>query len=275
VTDTFSQSQVIEPSYFSTDKKSKRRLERKADFTLSYSHESPGFAKLYARLLPYNSAVSHMSDAFTKTTAVFAGIEAKAANGDKSEAEYQLSIFMAGSLRKKAELARTAGVPDTTLLIEPAFVVVGHEWYFYLAYLQPNGAVHILEHGSCSTSSVSGVCKILKLLRNVIEYALEGVGEDDGVVGFWGGFLGLVLERLANGNANGIVMGNESEEQGDCLIGPQTRETGHGVRRALRQQTLPFTRQQVWVQRRVFVNKSKTFVIISMWPWTMTEQTRH
>jgi hypothetical protein len=206
VTDTFSQSQVIESSYLSTDKKSRRRLERKADFTLSYSHESPGFAKLYARLLPYNSAVSHVSDAFTKTTALFAGIEAKAADGDKSEAEYQLSIFMAGSLRKKAELARKAGLPDTTLLIELAFVVVGHEWYFYLTYLQSNGAVHVLEHGSCSTSSVSGVFKILRVLRNVIEYGLEGVEEDEGVIGFWGGFLGLMLERLASGNADGSVM---------------------------------------------------------------------
>ena len=213
MTDTFRQSQVVESSYLSADKKSGKRLERKADFTLSYSHESPGFAKLYARLLPHNSTVSHVSDAFTKTTALFAGIEAKPADGDKSEAEYQLSIWMAGSLRKKAELARIAGLPDTTLLIEPAFVVVGHEWYFYLVYLQSKGAVHVLEHGSCSTSSVSGVFKLLRVLRNVIEYGIEGVEEGEGTVGFWGGFLGPVLGRLAGGDAGGDVARGRTKSQ--------------------------------------------------------------
>jgi len=63
----------------------------------------------------------------------------------------------------KAELAGISGLLNTTsALIEPAFVVVGREWYFYLVYLRPDGAVHVLEHGSCSTTSVSGVSKILR-----------------------------------------------------------------------------------------------------------------
>jgi hypothetical protein len=160
--DMFRQTQAIEPGYLSIDSKTGWRLDRKAAFTLSYSHEASDLADLYARLLPRISAVSHVLDAFTKTTAVFSGIEVKPADGDKSEAEYQISIFMGASLRKKAELARMAGLLDlASALIEPAFVVVGHEWYFYLVYLYPNGAVHVLEHGSCSTSSVSGVFKIL------------------------------------------------------------------------------------------------------------------
>ncbi|KAF1963844.1 hypothetical protein CC80DRAFT_541753 [Byssothecium circinans] len=106
------------------------RLDRKAGFTLSYLHETSDLAALYALLLPRNSAVSHVSVAFTKTTALFSSIEVKPADGDKSEAEYQLSIFMGASLRKKAELARMAGMSDTaSALIEPAFVVAGHEWY--------------------------------------------------------------------------------------------------------------------------------------------------
>ena len=120
---------------------------------------------------------------------------------------------MAGSLRKKAELARIAGLPDTTLLIEPAVVVVGHEWYFYLVYLQSKGAVHVLEHGSCSTSSVSGVFKLLRVLRTVIEYGIEGVEEGEGTVGFWGGFLGPVLERLAGGDAGGDVARGRTKSQ--------------------------------------------------------------
>jgi hypothetical protein len=87
-------------------------------------------------------------------------------------------------LKKKAELSRIAGLPNTTLLIKPAFVVVGHEWYFCLAYLQSKGAVHVLKHGSYSTSSVSRVFKILKVLRNVIEYGLEEIEEDKEVIRF-------------------------------------------------------------------------------------------
>lgn len=201
------QFQVIESSYLSANKKSGKPLERKADSTLAYSHESSGFAKLYTRLLAHNFDVSHISDTFTRTTALFAGIEAKAANGDKSEAESQLSIWMAGSLRKKAELARITGLPDTTRLIEPAFVVVGHEWNLYLGYLESNGAVYFLEHGSCSRSTVSGGFKLLRVLRITIEYGLEGVEDEDGPVGFWGGFLGPILERLA---------GEDAGEQGKC-----------------------------------------------------------
>jgi hypothetical protein len=43
---------------------------------------------------------------------------------------------MAVSLGKKAKLERRAGLPDTTCLVEPGFTVVGHELYFYIAYLE-------------------------------------------------------------------------------------------------------------------------------------------
>lgn len=129
---------------------------------------------------------------------------------------------MGASLRKKAELARITGLLDTALaLIEPAFVVVGHEWYFYLAYLHSNGAVHVLEHGSCSTNSVLGVFKILRVLRNVVEYGLEGL-EEGGLkakVGYWGGFLGLVLKRLAGGMemARGIASAATLRDEAICI----------------------------------------------------------
>ncbi|KAH8721510.1 hypothetical protein GQ44DRAFT_361250 [Phaeosphaeriaceae sp. PMI808] len=225
MTDMFSQTQAIQPSYLSTDSKTGRRLDRKADFAFSYSHESSDLAHLYERLLPRSSAVSHMSDAFTKTTALFSGIEVKPADGSKSEAEYQISIFMAASLRKKAELARMAGLIDiASVLIEPAFVVVGHEWYFYLVYLLPNSAVHVLEHGSCSTNSVSGVFKTLRVLRNVVEYALEGFegGGPEAKVGYWGGFLKPVLEKLASeeekskGRTSAATLGDEAMWMGSA-----------------------------------------------------------
>jgi hypothetical protein len=219
MTDMLRQTQAINPTYLSTDSKTGRRLDRKSDFAISYSHEDPSLAALYDRLQPLNTAVSHMLDAFTKTTALFGGIEVKPADGDKSEAEYQISIFMGASLRKKAELARIAGLAHlASALIEPAFVVVGHEWYFYLVYLHSNGAAHVLEQGSCSTNSVSGVFKILRVLRNVVEYGREGLEEGglEAKVGYWGAFLGPVLEKLAGGkektrgNASAATPGDEA-----------------------------------------------------------------
>lgn len=156
------------------------------------------FEDLYAQLLHRgHPCVSHTTDAFTKTTAVFSGIEVKPSDGDKLEAEYQLSIWMAATLRKKAKLGRRAGLPDTACLVEPGFTVVGHELYFYIAYIDSgqDGAVRILEFGNAASSSISGVFKQLRLWRNVIEYGL-----DDGPHGFWGGFLKPVLNRLATGN---------------------------------------------------------------------------
>jgi hypothetical protein len=61
-----------------------------------------------------------VSDAFTKTTALFSGIEVKLADGDMLEAEYQINMFIGASLRKKAEFVRMIGLLDITrTLIEP------------------------------------------------------------------------------------------------------------------------------------------------------------
>lgn len=95
---------------------------------------------------------------------------------------------------------------------------MGHEWYFYLVYLYPNSAVYVLKHGSCLTTSVSGVFKILRVLRNAVEYGLEGLEEGglEAKVGYWGGFLGPVLERLAGRkgkareNASAATLGDEA-----------------------------------------------------------------
>jgi hypothetical protein len=53
-----------------------------------------------------NGEVGHTIDPFTKRAALFSGIEVKAKGGDKEEAEVQLSVWMAASLRKKADLAK-------------------------------------------------------------------------------------------------------------------------------------------------------------------------
>lgn len=198
-----------------------KRHDCRADFAYSYSRAKGYLADLYERLLDRNaSIVSHLSDSFTKTTALFSGIEVKAANGIKPDAEYQVGIFMGASLRKKAELAYITQLPDSiSALIEPAFVVVGHQWHFYLAYLHPStNTVHILRNGSCSTESISGVFQVLRMLRNVIEYGIGGL-EDKGVEGkkgYWSDFLGPVLEKLAGssemvlGSSATTILGDEA-----------------------------------------------------------------
>lgn len=161
---------------------------------------SPGFDDLYSRLKNKGDPViSHMADAFTKTTALFSCVEVKPASGDHTEAEYQLSIWMAASLRKKMQLARRVGLVDKSNLVEPCFVIVGHEMYVYIAYMvsEERDAAHILgpEVGSlglCETRSVSGIFRALRLWQNVIRY-----GRDGGSDGFWGSFMEVVLQKLA------------------------------------------------------------------------------
>lgn len=109
------QSQTINPQYLSlvpspspSNPDKLAPIERKTDFVFSYSHfPSPGFQSLYDRLRVANNAeVGHTTDTFTKRTALFSGIEVKPPSGDMAEAELQMSIWMAASLGKKAELAK-------------------------------------------------------------------------------------------------------------------------------------------------------------------------
>ena len=160
-----------------------------------------------------------MADVFTKTTALFSCVEVKPASGDHTEAEYQLSIWMAASLRKKMQLARHVGLVDKSGLVEPCFAIVGHETHVYFAYIasEERDTVNILgpEVGSlglCETRSVSGIFRALRLWRNVIRYGRDGGGE-----GFWGSFMGVVLQRLA-----GVI----DEEYGALASAAQSSEAG-------------------------------------------------
>ncbi|KAF2023753.1 hypothetical protein EK21DRAFT_118475 [Setomelanomma holmii] len=200
------QSQAITTQFLSSvpDASGRPRvLDRKADFTLSFSHmPSPGFNDLYSRLRVANtSVISHMADAFTRATALFSCVEVKAANGDRTEAGYQLSIWMAASLRKKIQLAQRVGLLDKSGLVEPCVSIVGHETRVYFAFVasEETGAVQILGpevgcFGLCETGSVSGIFRTLRLWQNVIAY-----GRDESSEGFWGGFMREVLQGLAGG----------------------------------------------------------------------------
>jgi hypothetical protein len=145
-----------------------RHLFRKTDFCFSYSYLDPHFHTLYKRLEKSSAMhVSHTTDNFISRTLLFSGIEVKPENGDLKEAELQMGIWVAASLRKKMELAKRAFAsmsasqsksdsgpgsetdhesnetqptststecPSFTALLEPALAIVGHEHKLYYAY---------------------------------------------------------------------------------------------------------------------------------------------
>lgn len=62
-------------------------------------------------------------------------------------------------------------------LVEPGFTVIGHSWNFYIGYCE-NGdeEVHILDLNiidKCSSSSISGLYKLLKVWSVLINYAIR------------------------------------------------------------------------------------------------------
>jgi hypothetical protein len=143
----------------------------------------------------------------------------KSPSGNLQEAQLQMGIWMAASLRKKAELAWLAFAtdalprrPDHGAFIEPGITIVGTEHKVYYAYLsEPDSAdlsqdtststctVSILGNDtslpSLDTSSVQGVLRVARLYGNLMEYAAD----EDAETGYWGAFLGPVLESLARG----------------------------------------------------------------------------
>jgi hypothetical protein len=156
---------------------------------------------------------------------LFSGIEIKPLDGDAVEAQVQVSIWMAASLRKKAGMARCAmptkcditsldeaidvaspsdGLPDLSVLIEPGVTIIGHEHKTYYAFFSTpivsddpdSGAVSVLGPDRrlplLTTQSVQGIFQLARLYGNILEY-----GMDEGKDGFWGAFLGPVLESIA------------------------------------------------------------------------------
>ncbi|KAF5843981.1 hypothetical protein GGP41_003160 [Bipolaris sorokiniana] len=231
------QSQSIQPSYLSTvpeptSASPSRRvaLTRKTDFCFSYSCFDPRFAELYTQLAAKTSVVSHTSDNCTQRLALFSGIEVKPENGDLKEAELQISIWMAASLRKKMELARLAfPTSDLSLtqedaadnaiistdkglttfqssyLLEPAITIIGNEHKIYYAYPSSlKGDVTVLgpdeRFSSLSTRSVQGIFKLVRFYGRMLAWGVdEEATSGMQAAGLWDAFLSPVLETLAKG----------------------------------------------------------------------------
>jgi hypothetical protein len=226
------QSQSIQPAYLprAVDPSSlnEKYLFRKTDFCFCFSHLHPKYAALYDRL--QNAIISHTTDNFTQAAALFSGIEVKPPNGGAVEAQVQVSIWMAASLHKKADMARCVlskrvvssldeaidvasastqdispgdRTPDLSALIEPGVTIIGPEHKVYYAFLSTpiipdepgSGTVSVLGHDErlplLTTQTVQGVFQLARLYGNILEY-----GMDEGDGGFWGAFLGPVLEGV-------------------------------------------------------------------------------
>jgi hypothetical protein len=206
------QSQSINSLYLSTipastitDPNRRKPIDRKTDYVLSYSHRDSNISALYRGLeAANNSEIGHTLDTFTKRTALFSGFEVKPASGDHTEAELQMSIWIAASLRKKQELARIAQVQlQLTAMAEPALTIVGHEHSVYYAYpradlMSGRSGVHILgpdldRFERLSTDSIRGVFRLARFYGNLMVY-----GMDEGENGYWGGLFRPILETLAS-----------------------------------------------------------------------------
>jgi hypothetical protein len=210
-THRLSQSQSINPVYLSTipaptptDPTRRKPIDRKTDYVLSYSHRDPDISALYKSLDDANNRyIGHTADTFTKRTALFSGFEIKPASGNHTEAELQMSIWIAASLCKKQELSRSAQVSfDPPAIVEPALTVIGHEHAIYYAYPRENlvsgkSGVHVLgpdvdRFERLSTDSIRGTFRLIRMYGNVLEY-----GMDERNDGYWGGFLKPILYQLA------------------------------------------------------------------------------
>jgi hypothetical protein len=218
------QSQTIQPAYLSfVASKSDNPIPiySKTDFCLSYSHSHPPYAKLYETLR--HALISHTTDIYTEAIALFTCIEVKSTSGNLEEARLQMSIWLAASLRKKAELAWSAFAagalprrPDHANFIEPGITIVGSEHKVYYAYLSEPEASDLSEDTSMSsctvvvlgsdaslpsldTSSLQGVLRVAKLYGNLMDYATDENVE----TGYWSAFLGPVLTSLGGGVSDG------------------------------------------------------------------------
>jgi hypothetical protein len=91
-------------------------------------------------------------------------------------------------------------------MVEPAFTIIGHEHNVYYAYPQDDliagrSGVHVLGPDSdrfkkLGTDSIRSIFRLLRVYRNLLGY---GMAKDKD--GYWGGFLGPVLEELASSHA--------------------------------------------------------------------------
>lgn len=222
-----------------------RHLFRKTDFCFSYSYLDPQFHALYNQLEETDKVhVSHTTDSFTSRAFLFSGIEVKPENGDQKEAELQMGIWMAASLRKKMELVKRGFFKTTVLgdettfnstvsrdsdaiqdpdvnandcsieaLLEPALAIIGNEHKIYYAYPSSvTGNITILgpdeNFTNLSTRSVQGIFKLMSFYATILDYGYQEMNSGQELErGLWGDYMRKVTEAvgsLMEGSGSGV-----------------------------------------------------------------------
>jgi hypothetical protein len=148
-----------------------------------------------------------------------------------------MGIWMAASLRKKMELARSAFIetpgsesesvstfavghdangvqnpntneddPSVTALLEPALTIIGHEHKIYYAYpTSATGDITILgpdeKFTNLSTRSVQGIFKLISFYATILDYGyrVEMNSGQDSNGGLWGDYLEKIITKVGSG----------------------------------------------------------------------------
>lgn len=97
------------------------------------------------------------------------------------------------------QLAGQVGLIDTDDLVEPCFIMFGPRMRLCYAHMISEDCdnvritpIELDPFRVCDTTNVGGIFLVLRFWRNFIRH-----GIDEGSDGFWGSFMGLVLQRLA------------------------------------------------------------------------------
>lgn len=195
---TNSQTQAIDASLIPRTA-SNTPITEKADYAWFFSDTHEQIAPFYAQLKEFT--LSHMNNVMSKRLAVFCGVEVKQPSADIQEGLTQLVIWLAAGLRKTWELMQRGGKQNAGTeanrghLPLIGWTVHGHDWRFYLAWLndpaassivcspivsplclrtliycEQNKVVVNLPMLDVSTKTYLGVFTLLNLLRRVEEY---------------------------------------------------------------------------------------------------------
>ncbi|KAE8407142.1 hypothetical protein BDV37DRAFT_280398 [Aspergillus pseudonomiae] len=174
------QSQQIDGDLLPIVKNNLTRINKKADYSFSYSCRDPEVCEIYQKVSLGGPGykISHTTDAFTKRTILFSGIEVKADDGGKKEALAQLAIWLSANLERLVrlgELVKGPLNPTDWLFPTVGYTVIGHDWFTYIAYRVGN-EVHVIGPISSvlvDTRSTYGILKLCDLERRVKEYAVR------------------------------------------------------------------------------------------------------
>ncbi|KAE8150278.1 hypothetical protein BDV25DRAFT_172276 [Aspergillus avenaceus] len=174
------QSQQIDGGLLPIVRNNLTRINKKADYSFSFSCHDPEVYDLYQRVSLGGPGyqISQTTDAFNKRTILFSGIEVKADDGGKKEALAQLAIWLSANLERLVrlgELVKGASVPTDWLVPTIGYTVIGHDWLTYMAY-RVEDEVHIVGPISSvlvDTRSTYGILKLRDLEHRVNEYALS------------------------------------------------------------------------------------------------------